>query len=309
MLLKEDVLELWNTLDGKLVRTVKSRGEHWNMHFAKDGSAVMMVNLEVKKDDVSGAEIELMDVKSGKVLATKKLTSGPKEKIFGPNFAVTSGGDLVAFQVEISEFGAVAIWRPLSVSVWKARRRNSVARNEQMAKNSRKQLGRYIVADPKICHGKPTFIGTRIMVWQVIEQVSEGMAWDEIVADLRGSVTKDAIAEAIESPQVANIRGLCDRVRSCAGARLNILDENVTGNMELHLDRRLVDKRVWPAIDINRSGTRKEEMLLHPGETEKVRILRRVLSDMHPVEAMEMLVSRLRKGKTNAEFLMGMNMS
>ena len=82
-----------------------------------------------------------------------------------------------------------------------------------------------------------------------------------------------------------------------------------TGNMELHLDRRLVDKRVWPAIDINRSGTRKEEMLLHPGETEKVRILRRVLSDMHPVEAMEMLVSRIRKTKSNAEFLMGMNMS
>ena len=82
-----------------------------------------------------------------------------------------------------------------------------------------------------------------------------------------------------------------------------------TGNMELHLDRRLVDKRVWPAIDINRSGTRKEEMLLHPGEVEKVRILRRVLADMHPVEAMEMLVSRLRKAKSNAEFLMGMNMS
>jgi transcription termination factor Rho len=82
-----------------------------------------------------------------------------------------------------------------------------------------------------------------------------------------------------------------------------------TGNMELHLDRRLVDKRVWPAIDINRSGTRKEEMLLHPGEVEKVRILRRVLSDMHPVEAMEMLVSRIRKTKSNAEFLMGMNMS
>src|SRR6201999_3925338 len=65
-----------------------------------------------------------------------------------------------------------------------------------------------------------------------------------------------------------------------------------TGNMELHLDRRLVDKRVWPAIDINRSGTRKEELLLDPKEIEKVRILRRVLSDMHPVEAMEMLVSR-----------------
>ncbi len=82
-----------------------------------------------------------------------------------------------------------------------------------------------------------------------------------------------------------------------------------TGNMELHLDRRLVDKRVWPAIDINRSGTRKEELLLHPNEIERVRILRRVLADMHPVEAMEMLVSRLRKTKSNAEFLMSMNMS
>jgi transcription termination factor Rho len=82
-----------------------------------------------------------------------------------------------------------------------------------------------------------------------------------------------------------------------------------TGNMELHLDRRLVDKRVWPAIDINRSGTRKEELLLHPDELDRVRILRRVLADMHPVEAMELLVSRLRKGKTNAEFLMSMNMA
>jgi transcription termination factor Rho len=82
-----------------------------------------------------------------------------------------------------------------------------------------------------------------------------------------------------------------------------------TGNMELHLDRRLVDKRVWPAIDINRSGTRKEELLLHPGEMERVRILRRVLADMHPVEAMELLTTRLRKTKSNAEFLMTMNMS
>jgi transcription termination factor Rho len=82
-----------------------------------------------------------------------------------------------------------------------------------------------------------------------------------------------------------------------------------TGNMELHLDRRLVDKRVWPAIDINRSGTRKEELLHHPQEIERIRILRRVLSDMHPVEAMEMLVTRLRKTKSNAEFLMSMNMS
>jgi transcription termination factor Rho len=82
-----------------------------------------------------------------------------------------------------------------------------------------------------------------------------------------------------------------------------------TGNMELHLDRRLVDKRVWPAIDINRSGTRKEELLLHPDELERVRTLRRVLADMHPVEAMELLTSRLKKSKSNAEFLMSMNMS
>jgi transcription termination factor Rho len=82
-----------------------------------------------------------------------------------------------------------------------------------------------------------------------------------------------------------------------------------TGNMELHLDRRLVDKRVWPAIDINRSGTRKEELLLHHDELDRVRTLRRVLADMHPVEAMELLVSRLRKTKSNAEFLMSMNMA
>jgi transcription termination factor Rho len=82
-----------------------------------------------------------------------------------------------------------------------------------------------------------------------------------------------------------------------------------TGNMELHLDRRLVDKRVWPAIDINRSGTRKEELLLHAEELDRVRMLRRVLADMHPVEAMELLVTKLRKTKSNAEFLMSMNIS
>jgi transcription termination factor Rho len=82
-----------------------------------------------------------------------------------------------------------------------------------------------------------------------------------------------------------------------------------TGNMELHLDRRLVDKRVWPAIDINRSGTRKEELLMHPDEVDRVRTLRRVLADMHPVEAMEMLIQRLKKTSSNAEFLMSMNLS
>jgi transcription termination factor Rho len=81
-----------------------------------------------------------------------------------------------------------------------------------------------------------------------------------------------------------------------------------TGNMELHLDRRLVDKRVWPAIDVNRSGTRKEELLVHPEELERTRLLRRVLADMNPVEAMEMLVSRMKRTKSNVEFLTGMNL-
>jgi transcription termination factor Rho len=82
-----------------------------------------------------------------------------------------------------------------------------------------------------------------------------------------------------------------------------------TGNMELHLDRRLVDKRVWPAIDVNRSGTRKEELLLNPEELRRVYILRKVLSDMNPVEAMELLVNRMARTKSNAEFLMSMNLS
>jgi len=82
-----------------------------------------------------------------------------------------------------------------------------------------------------------------------------------------------------------------------------------TGNMELHLDRRLVDRRTWPAIDISRSGTRKEELLMDPKELELVYRLRRVLSDMNPVESIELLKSRLQKVKTNAEFLMTMNLS
>ena len=80
-----------------------------------------------------------------------------------------------------------------------------------------------------------------------------------------------------------------------------------TGNMELHLDRRLVDRRTWPAIDISRSGTRREELLLDPKELELVYRLRRVLSELNPVEAVELLKNRLAKCRTNAEFLMTMN--
>ena len=70
-----------------------------------------------------------------------------------------------------------------------------------------------------------------------------------------------------------------------------------TGNMELHLDRRLVDKRIWPAIDVNRSGTRKEELLLDPEELRRMYILRKVLSDMNPVEAMELLIEAGRQAQ------------
>ena len=81
-----------------------------------------------------------------------------------------------------------------------------------------------------------------------------------------------------------------------------------TGNLEIVLDRKLVERRVWPAIDINRSGTRREEKLMDPDEHRRVCILRRVLHDMNGPEAMELLVSRLQKTRTNAEFLMSMNM-
>ncbi len=79
-----------------------------------------------------------------------------------------------------------------------------------------------------------------------------------------------------------------------------------TGNLEIVLDRRLVDKRIWPSIDINASGTRREEMLMDPEEHRRVCILRRVLNDMQSTDAMELLVSRLQKTKSNAEFLMSM---
>jgi transcription termination factor Rho len=82
-----------------------------------------------------------------------------------------------------------------------------------------------------------------------------------------------------------------------------------TGNLEIVLDRRLVDRRVWPAIDINSSGTRREEMLMDPEEYRRVCIVRRVLSEMNAPEAMELLITRLQKTRTNAEFLMSMNMN
>jgi transcription termination factor Rho len=80
-----------------------------------------------------------------------------------------------------------------------------------------------------------------------------------------------------------------------------------TGNMEIILDRKLVDKRVFPAIDIQRSGTRKEELLIPKEDLQRIFVLRRVLNPLSPVEAMELLIGRLEKVRNNAEFLQNMN--
>lgn len=80
-----------------------------------------------------------------------------------------------------------------------------------------------------------------------------------------------------------------------------------TGNMEVHLDRRLVDKRIFPAIDIHASGTRKEELLLPKEELNRVWILRKVLQPLGPVESMELLIEKMRETKSNKKFLEAMN--
>jgi transcription termination factor Rho len=79
-----------------------------------------------------------------------------------------------------------------------------------------------------------------------------------------------------------------------------------TGNMELHLDRELSNKRIFPALDFEKSGTRKEELLYHPDELNKIYALRRSLKGVPPAEAMEMFIQRVRKTKNNPEFLMGL---
>ncbi|HTL17832.1 MAG TPA: transcription termination factor Rho [Patescibacteria group bacterium] len=82
-----------------------------------------------------------------------------------------------------------------------------------------------------------------------------------------------------------------------------------TGNMEVHLDRALVDRRIFPSINIERSGTRKEELLYHPDEYNKVVILRRALTGVPPVEAMELVLNKLKKTGSNIEFLLSMAVS
>jgi len=75
-----------------------------------------------------------------------------------------------------------------------------------------------------------------------------------------------------------------------------------TGNMELHLEREISEKRIYPAININRSGTRREELLTTTDELQKIWILRKLLHPMEPLNAMEFLLERLKATKNNAEF-------
>lgn len=79
-----------------------------------------------------------------------------------------------------------------------------------------------------------------------------------------------------------------------------------TGNMELVLDRKLADRRIFPAIDIIKSGTRKEDLLYHPSELEKIYLMRQALADLAPLDAMNLLLGRLKKTNSNAEFLLSM---
>jgi transcription termination factor Rho len=173
----------------------------------------------------------------------------------------------------------------------------------------------------------------------VIEKAKRLVEYGEDVVILLDSITRLARAYNTEMPHSGRIltggvdAGAMQMPKKFFGAARNVeeggsltifatalidtgskMDEVIfeefkaTGNMELHLDRRLVDRRTYPAIDISRSGTRREELLLDPKELQLVYRLRRVLSELNPVESIELLKSRLAKTRTNAEFLMTMNL-
>jgi transcription termination factor Rho len=173
----------------------------------------------------------------------------------------------------------------------------------------------------------------------VIEKAKRMVEYGEDVVILLDSITRLARAYNTEQPHSGKIltggvdSGAMQMPKKFFGAARNVehggsltifatalidtgskMDEVIfeefkaTGNMELHLDRRLVDRRTWPAIDISRSGTRREELLLDAKELELVYRLRRVLSELNPIEAVELLKNRLGKCRTNAEFLMTMNL-
>jgi len=173
----------------------------------------------------------------------------------------------------------------------------------------------------------------------VIEKAKRMVEYGEDVVILLDSITRLARAYNSETPHSGRIltggvdAGAMQMPKKFFGAARNVekggslsifatalidtgskMDEVIfeefkaTGNMELHLDRRLVERRTYPAIDISRSGTRREELLLDEKEMQLIYRLRRVLSELNPVEAVELLKNRLSKTNSNAEFLMTMSL-
>ena len=171
----------------------------------------------------------------------------------------------------------------------------------------------------------------------VIEKARRMVEWEQDVVILLDSITRMARAYNTTMPNSGKILSggveatALQRPKRFFGSARNIegggsltilgtalvetgskMDEVIfeefkgTGNMELHLDRELSNKRIFPALDFEKSGTRKEELLYHPDELTKIYSLRRSLKGVPPVEAMEMFIQRVRKTKNNPEFLMGL---
>jgi transcription termination factor Rho len=173
----------------------------------------------------------------------------------------------------------------------------------------------------------------------VIQKAKRLVEYGKDVVILLDSITRLARAHNIETPGSSKIlsggidAGALQKPKQFFGAARNIekggsltilgtalvdtgsrMDEVIfeefkgTGNMELVLDRRLADRRTYPALDINMSGTRREDLLMNEDELQRVWILRRFMNDIvDPVEAMDLLLEKMRKAKTNAEFLLAIN--
>ncbi|HWO05711.1 MAG TPA: transcription termination factor Rho, partial [Methylomirabilota bacterium] len=127
---------------------------------------------------------------------------------------------------------------------------------------------------------------------------------------LLDSITRLARAHNTEAPSGGGSLTIIATALVETGSRMDdvIFEEfKGTGNMEVHLDRRLMDKRIFPTINIEQTGTRKEELLLEKDELQKVWLLRKALSQLNPVEAMELLLDKLKMVKSNKDFLNQMN--
>src|SRR5207244_2899853 len=119
----------------------------------------------------------------------------------------------------------------------------------------------------------------------------------EEVTDMQRSVKGEVISSTFDEPPQRHVQ-VADMV---------IEKPKGTGNMEVHLDRRLMDKRVFPTINIEQTGTRKEELLLEKDELQKVWLLRKALTQLNPVEAMELLLDKVKMTKSNKDFLSAMS--